>query len=42
VARGVDAEQIESKGYGSKVPVASNETADGKQENRRAQMVIIK
>jgi len=42
VARGVDAEQIESKGYSSKVPVASNETADGKQENRRAQMVIIK
>ncbi len=42
VARGVDAEQIESKGYGSKVPVATNDTVAGRQENRRAQMVLIK
>ena len=42
VARGVDAEQIEIKGYGSKNPIAKNDTAAGRQENRRAQMVIVK
>ncbi|MCB5223971.1 MAG: OmpA family protein [Candidatus Cloacimonadaceae bacterium] len=42
VARGVDGEQIEIKGYSSKDPIATNSTAAGRQENRRAQMVIIK
>ncbi len=42
VARGVDAEQIESKGYSSNDPIATNDTAAGRQENRRAQMVLIK
>ncbi len=42
VARGVDAEQIEIKGYSSKNPIATNDTVAGRQENRRAQMIIIK
>lgn len=42
VARGVDGDQIEIKGYSSKNPIATNNTAAGRQENRRAQMVIIK
>ncbi len=37
---GVDARQIESKGVGPLTPVASNETAEGRQLNRRVEMVL--
>lgn len=42
VARSVGGDQIEIKGYSSKQPIATNNTVDGRQENRRAQMVLIK
>jgi outer membrane protein OmpA-like peptidoglycan-associated protein len=40
VARGVDAQRIEARGYGPAYPVASNETPVGRQLNRRVQVVI--
>ena len=38
VKMGADAKRIKVKGYGSKHPVASNKTAEGRLENRRAVM----
>jgi outer membrane protein OmpA-like peptidoglycan-associated protein len=40
VARGVDAGRIATRGYGPAFPVASNDTAVGRQLNRRVQFVI--
>ncbi len=42
VARGVNAEQLDIKGYSSTKPIATNNTKAGRQENRRAQMILIK
>jgi len=39
VALGVDAERLTSVGYGETLPVATNETAAGRQENRRVDFV---
>ena len=41
VSKGVAADRIVAKGYGSTVPVASNSTADGKAQNRRVEMRIL-
>ena len=35
VAMGIDAARLDAKGYGSEHPVASNETEEGRQQNRR-------
>lgn len=40
VAQGVAAEMIETQGYGSRRPVASNETAAGRRENRRVEIMF--
>jgi outer membrane protein OmpA-like peptidoglycan-associated protein len=40
VARGVEAQRIEARGYGPSYPVASNDTPVGRQLNRRVQVVI--
>jgi outer membrane protein OmpA-like peptidoglycan-associated protein len=40
VREGVTAERMELKGYGMSQPVASNETAQGRQQNRRVDLVI--
>lgn len=40
VARGVETSRIESMGFGPDYPVASNETAAGRQQNRRVEIVI--
>jgi outer membrane protein OmpA-like peptidoglycan-associated protein len=40
VARGLDAQRIEARGYGPAYPVASNDTPVGRQLNRRVQVVI--
>ena len=39
VALGVPATQLSAKGYGASRPIASNETAEGKQRNRRVELV---
>jgi outer membrane protein OmpA-like peptidoglycan-associated protein len=39
--KGIGEERITTKGYGKKYPVASNETASGKQQNRRVEVIIL-
>ena len=39
--RGVAAERIVTIGYSKKFPIASNETAAGKQQNRRVEAIIL-
>jgi outer membrane protein OmpA-like peptidoglycan-associated protein len=40
VARGVDPSRIGARGYGATAPVAGNDTAHGRQMNRRVEVVI--
>jgi OOP family OmpA-OmpF porin len=42
VVRGIPGRKLIAKGYGSKVPQASNDSDSGRQENRRVQFLIIK
>jgi outer membrane protein OmpA-like peptidoglycan-associated protein len=41
VAQNIAAERIQTVGYGLSRPVATNETPEGRQLNRRVQVVII-
>jgi outer membrane protein OmpA-like peptidoglycan-associated protein len=41
VAGGVDASKITAEGYGESRPVASNDTREGRQQNRRVEIVIV-
>ncbi len=41
VAKGIDKSRLESKGYGSNIPVKSNNTSEGKQQNRRTEFEIL-
>jgi outer membrane protein OmpA-like peptidoglycan-associated protein len=41
VARGIDGERITTKGYGPQYPVASNDSAAGRQQNRRVEVVVL-
>lgn len=41
VARGIEAGRLESKGYGSEQPIASNVYEAGRQQNRRVQFKIV-
>ena len=38
--KGINAARLAAKGYGSKVPVASNNTEEGRQQNRRTEFKI--
>jgi outer membrane protein OmpA-like peptidoglycan-associated protein len=40
IARGVEAQRIDARGYGPAFPVASNDTPTGRQLNRRVQVVF--
>lgn len=42
VQGGIDAKRLEAKGFGSEAPVADNRTDDGKEKNRRVELVKIK
>jgi len=42
VKKGIGADRIQAKGYGSADPVASNDTPQGKQQNRRTEIHILK
>ncbi|MDI1447591.1 OmpA family protein [Polyangium sp. 6x1] len=42
IKRGIPPEKLVAKGYGASVPVDSNESKEGRQQNRRANFVIIK
>ena len=41
IAGGVDASKITAEGFGESRPVASNDTAEGRQQNRRVEVVIV-
>jgi outer membrane protein OmpA-like peptidoglycan-associated protein len=41
VAHGIAADRIAANGYGEAYPVASNDTAAGRQQNRRVEVVIM-
>lgn len=41
VAHGIDASRIEAVGYGDQQPVASNDTEEGRQQNRRIEAVEL-
>lgn len=40
VAQGIDAKRLSAKGFGMSVPVADNATKEGRQKNRRVDLVI--
>jgi outer membrane protein OmpA-like peptidoglycan-associated protein len=40
VQQGISAAAIEAKGFGKTEPIASNETAEGRQQNRRVELVL--
>lgn len=39
-SRGIEGARIAARGYGESSPVASNDTAEGRQRNRRIEIVI--
>ncbi len=41
IEQGIAANRLTSKGFGSKVPVATNDTAEGREQNRRVEFVIL-
>jgi len=41
IGMGIDAGRIEAEGYGSAYPVASNDTAEGRQKNRRIDVRVL-
>jgi len=40
IANGIDASRLSSEGFGSERPVADNNTAKGRTENRRTEIVV--
>lgn len=42
ITRGVDATRLTARGYGESQPVADNETAQGRADNRRVELRIVK
>jgi outer membrane protein OmpA-like peptidoglycan-associated protein len=42
ITQGVDKNQLSSKGFGSSVPVADNNTSEGRAKNRRTEFEVIK
>ncbi len=41
IAQGIDAARITAKGYGETKPIASNETEEGRAENRRTEVTVL-
>ena len=42
VAQGVAADRVSTKGYGSSAPTVSNDTAEGRAQNRRIEVKVTK
>lgn len=40
VQQGIVADSIDARGFGKTVPIASNDTAEGRQQNRRVELVL--
>lgn len=41
ISKGIRAERLSSKGYGERKPIASNETAEGRAQNRRTEFKVV-
>lgn len=41
VARGISAQRIRTKGYGPKFPAVDNDSAAGRQQNRRVEVIVL-
>jgi outer membrane protein OmpA-like peptidoglycan-associated protein len=41
MSKGVKASRLTARGYGESRPVASNDTEEGRAENRRVELVVI-
>ena len=41
ITQGVDPTRMSSDGYGEQLPIASNDTAAGRQANRRVELVVL-
>ncbi|HSA79871.1 MAG TPA: OmpA family protein, partial [Geminicoccaceae bacterium] len=41
IIQGVDPTRVGTRGYGERFPVATNDTAAGRQQNRRVEVVIL-
>jgi len=41
VSHGIDSSRLTTKGFGKSNPVASNDTADGRAQNRRVELVVL-
>ncbi|MEI6125437.1 MAG: OmpA family protein, partial [Pseudomonadota bacterium] len=41
IAQGIGSERITTKGFGEESPVASNDTATGREQNRRVDVIIL-
>ena len=39
---GIDKKMLKAKGYGETKPIASNDTEDGREQNRRVEFTITK
>src|SRR5579863_6487249 len=40
VQQGINSSAVEAKGYGKTEPIASNDTAEGRQQNRRVELIL--
>jgi OOP family OmpA-OmpF porin len=41
VEKGIGKQRLTAKGYGESVPVASNDTDEGRQQNRRTEFKVL-